>query len=315
METPGIFLMQSPRARRSTELPRTGSGIILTALLLFFLCLSPSARSAEITIGLIPEQNVFEQMARYEPIGRYIQKRTDIKVRFTILSRYGNILDSFVKDDMDGAFWGSFTGALAIEKMGIEPLVRPLWLDGTSSYRGYIFVRKDSGIKSMKDMKGRSIAFVDKATTAGYIFPMAFFREHGVTDINSFFKEHYFAGSHDATISAVLDKKVDIGCAKSTILHHLGEQDPRVEEDLLLLAHSQEFPSNALGVRSDLSLEIKTKIRNALLGMDDVAEGRAILKEFRAIRFIATSREDYVPVFHAAAQAGIDLKNYEYRNK
>jgi phosphonate transport system substrate-binding protein len=302
-------------APRSTESPSTGSGRILTALLLFFLTLSPSARAAEITIGLIPEQNVFEQMARYEPIGKYIQKRTDIKVRFTILSRYGNILESFVEDDMDAAFWGSFTGALAIEKLGIEPLVRPLWLDETSSYRGYIFVRKDSGIKSVKDMKGRSIVFVDKATTAGYIFPMAFLREHGVTDIDSYFKEHYFAGSHDAAISAVLDKKVDIGCAKNTILHHLGEEDPRVEEDLLLLAHSEEFPSNALGVRSDLSPEIKTKIRNALLGMDDVAEGRAILKEFHAIRFIATSREDYAPVFHSAAKAGIDLKNYEYRNK
>ena len=48
---------------------------------------------------------------------------------------------------MDGSFFGSFTGAMAIEKLGVEPIARPVNLDGTSTYKGYIFVRKDSGIK------------------------------------------------------------------------------------------------------------------------------------------------------------------------
>jgi len=288
----------------------------LRFLLLFLLMISPSAYAAEeITIGLIPELNVFEQMQRYEPIGKYIQKKTGIKVSFTILSRYGNILESFANGEMDGAFWGSFTGALAIEKLGIEPLVRPLWLDETSSYRGYIFVRKDSGIKSVKDMKGRSMVFVEKATTAGYIFPVSVLSEHGVTNLDTFFKEYYFAGSHDAAIFAVLEKKADIGCAKNTIFHHLVRHNPKMEEELLILAHSQEFPSNALGVRADLNPEIKTKLRDVLLNMDNTPEGQRVLKKFEAIRFITTTREDYVSVFHAAAKAGIDLKTYEYRNK
>ncbi len=316
MQAHGVSLTRHPHPTDPSE-PRTAERLrrVVSALLLLFVMISPSASAEEITIGLIPEQNVFEQMKRYEPIGRYIQEKTGIKVKFSILSRYGNIVESFSKDEMDGAFWGSFTGALAIENLGIEPLVRPLWLDETSSYRGYIFTRRDSGIRNVSDMKGRSIVFVDKATTAGYIFPMAFLGEHGVTDVNSFFKEHYFAGSHDAAVTAVLNKKVDIGCAKNTIFHHLIRRDPKIEDQLFILAHSQEFPSNALGVRPDLKPEIKTKLRDALLNMDHVPEGRDVLEGFEAIRFLATTREDYAPVFHAAANAGIDLKNYEYRNK
>ncbi len=56
---------------------------------------------------------------------------------------------------MDGAFLGSFTYALAHAKLGLEVIARPELVDGTSTYHGLIFVRKDSGIKTIKDMKGK----------------------------------------------------------------------------------------------------------------------------------------------------------------
>ena len=288
----------------------------LAVLALLFIGMNPRAASAaELTIGLIPEQNVFLQMKRYEPIGDYIREQTGVSVRFTILSRYGNIIDSFTTEKMDGAFWGSFTGALAIQNLGIEPIVRPLWLDGTSTYHGYVFTRKDSGITSVEDMKGKTIAFVDRATTAGYVFPMAYFREHGVTDPDTYFKEYYFAGSHDATITAVLDKEVDIGCAKNTIFNIVAAKDPSVEEDLVILTKSPKVPSNALGMRPDLDPAIMSKLTDALLSMHQNPAGRQVLAEFGAIRFIPTAKADYTPVFDVAKRAGIDLKEYRYVNE
>jgi phosphonate transport system substrate-binding protein len=283
--------------------------------LLFIVMMPPAASAAELTIGLIPEQNVFLQMKRYRPIGDYIREQTGVSVRFTILSRYGNIIDSFTTEKMDGAFWGSFTGALAIQNLGIEPIVRPLWLDGTSTYHGYVFTRKDSGITSVEDMKGKTIAFVDRATTAGYVFPMAYFREHGVTDPNTYFKEYYFAGSHDATITAVLHKEVDIGCAKNTIFNIVAAKDPSIEKDLVILAESPKVPSNALGMRPDLDPVIKGKLRDALLSMHQNLAGRQVLAKFGAIRFITTAKADYTLVFDVAKRAGINLKEYQYVNE
>ena len=91
-------------------------------ILVFALVLAAGlAFGAELKIGLIPEQNVFKQTERYQPLGEYLTRKTGLKFRFTILPRYGNVIDRFRQESLDGAFFGSFVGALAIEKLGIVP--------------------------------------------------------------------------------------------------------------------------------------------------------------------------------------------------
>ncbi len=286
---------------------------ILSILLIFIF--SGLSHSTELTIGLIPEQNVFNQMAKYKPLGEYIEKKTGIKIKFTILSRYGNIIENFYKKKLDGAFWGSFTGAMAIKKLDIQFLARPVNLDGNSTYHGYIFVRKDSGIKDVAGMRVKTIVFVEQATTAGYIFPMAYFKEHGIKNIDGYFKEYYFAGSHDHAIYAVLNRKADIGCAKNTIFDLLARNDPRLKENLVILAKSPVVPSNGLGIRKEIAFEVKADIKRALLEMDNDPEGQEVLKHYGALRFIETRESDYDPVFDIAKKAGITFENYEYMNR
>ncbi|MEC4676863.1 MAG: phosphate/phosphite/phosphonate ABC transporter substrate-binding protein [Nitrospirota bacterium] len=286
--------------------------LLLLPLLSFF---HQKEQQKEILIGLIPEMNVFKQMKRFQPLADYITEQTGIKINITILSRYGNIIERFTSEKMDGAFFGSFTGALAIEKLGVVPIARPVNLDGTSTYNGYIFVRKDSNIKNIKDMKGKKMAFVERATTAGYVFPIAYLKERGVNDIDHFFGEYYFTGSHDASIYAVLDGKADIGAAKHSIYDRARKIDPRVDKELLILAESARVPSNGLCVRAGLDDNIRARLKETLLNMDKNREGRVVLKHFGAIKFIETTVKDYKPVFDLAEKAGINIKEYVYKNE
>jgi len=287
--------------------------IVFAAVIVLMMAVSSYA--AELTIGLIPEQNVFNQLRRYKPLGEYIERKTGFKIIFTILPRYGNIVETFYEKKLDGAFWGSFTGALAIKKIGIEPIARPVNMDGTSSYHGYILVRKDSGIKNVADMKGKTIAFVEKATTAGYIFPIAYFKEHGVKNIDTYFKGYFFSGSHDAAIAQVLDGHADIACAKNTIYTMLAQENPRVKDELTIIAKSSNVPSNGLGLRKGLAWGVKAEMKDALLAMHTDPDGMVVLKKFGAVKFIETSEEDYIPLFDIAKDAGINLEEYEYINE
>jgi phosphonate transport system substrate-binding protein len=291
--------------------------LLMLGCILSLVSFPPAVRAQqkEILIGLIPEMNVFKQRERFKPLADYLTKKTGVKVNLTILSRYGNIIDRFVSEKMDGAFFGSFTGALAIEKLGVIPLVRPMNLDGSTQYWGYLFVRKDSGIKNVGDMKGKKMAFVEKATTAGYVFPVAYFREHGVKDIDKFFSDYFFTGSHDAAIYAVLDKKADVGAAKHSIYYRVRMADPRVDKELVILAESAKVPSNGLCVRKGLDKNLQEKLKVALLNIDKDPDGKVVLQKFGGIKFIETTVADYEPVFDIARKAGINIKEYVYTNE
>jgi len=275
---------------------------------------APRPRRAEMVIGLIPELNIFAQKARFRLLGDYLGRRIGVPVRFTILSRYGNILETFEAERLDGAFFGSFTGVLAIERLGVVPLARPVNLDGSSTYQGRVFVRKDSGLRSAADLRGKRMAFVDRATTAGYVFPLAWLREHGIPGPDGFFSEYYFTGSHDAAVLAVLEGKADVGAAKHSVLDRLRREDPRVDRDLVTLASSPPVPSNGLCVRRDLEPDLVEALRRALLDLERDPAGAAVLAQIGALRFVGTSVEDYQAVLDLARKAGIDPKRYVYRN-
>jgi len=288
--------------------------ITMLSLCMPFPVFSQSSHQ-KILIGILPEMNVFKQKQRFKLLSEYLSKSTGMNIEFTILSRYGNIIEQFTAEKMDGAFFGSFTGALAIQKLGVVPLARPVNLDNTSTYHGYIFVRKDSGIKSVMDMKGKRMAYVDKATTAGYLFPLAWLRKNGITDRDNFFRESLFSGSHDAAISAVLNRKAEVGAAKHSIYDRVRKDDPRVDRELVILAESPRVPSNGLCVRSGLDESLKKKLKTALLGLNADSDGKNALKQFGALKFIETTVRDYQPVFEMSKSAGIDIKTYDYRNK
>lgn len=289
-------------------------GILLVLVAAGVASASPPQRN-EIVIGLIPEINIFRQDERFRPLSAYLSERTGRTVRFTMLARYGNILDSFERRHLDGAFFGSFTGALAIQRLGIEPLARPVDLGGRSTYAGYIFVRKDSGIANAAGMRGKRFAFVEKATSAGYLFPLAYLHAQGIKDVDAFLGASYFTGSHDASVYAVLQGKANIGAAKDTVYDWLRTVEPRIDKELVVLAKSAEFASNGLGVRKDMDPSLKAKLRSLLLQLHESAEGRKVLEPLRAKRFTEARVEDYQSVLDEAEKAGIDIRKYEFHNE
>jgi phosphonate transport system substrate-binding protein len=266
-------------------------------------------------IGLIPEESIFKQIRRYQPIASYLGARIGRKVELKVLTRYGNVIENFRSSELDGAFFGSFTYALSHAMLGVQVLVRPEGLDGRSTFRGCIFVRKDSGIKTVTEMKGKRFVFVDEVTTAGYLVPLVFFKMHGINDYRSYFRETYFAGTHEDAIYDVLQKKADIGAAKSTVLDRLAQQDPRIRQGLAILYQSSEFPENGFALRKDLDANLIYRIKEVLLNMHNDAAGQKVLLAFGARRFIETSDRDYQAVLDLAKKIHVNLATYEDLNE
>jgi phosphonate transport system substrate-binding protein len=268
-----------------------------------------------ITVGLPPDQNIFHQVERYQPLADYLSAKTGATVRLKVIPSYGNVVDNIVSTGVDAAFLGSFAYILAHTELGVEVLARPESLDGISTYHGLIFVRKDSGIKTIKDMKGKSFAFVDKETTAGYLLPVAYFKTRGIKNYRTYLKEVYFTGTHEDGIYYVLNKKADIGAAKNTVFERLAVSDSRINNELMILESSPDVPENGLAVRRDLNSALKEKLKQSMLNMAQDAEGQKVLKQFGARKFIETRDEDYEPVYKYARKINLDLRAFDSVNE
>jgi phosphonate transport system substrate-binding protein len=267
-----------------------------------------TASGSSFVIGLSPEQNIFKEVERYTPLADYLTKKCGFDVRVKVLTRYGQAAEDFTRQKIDAAFIGSYAYVLAHRKFGVEPLARAEGLNGSSVYHGLLFVRQDSGIRTVNDMRGKSFAFVDPETMAGYLLPLFYFRTHGIRDYKAFLGETYFTGTHEDAVYDVLNRKADIGAAKSTVYHRLAEGDKGIEGELKILSRSPDVPDFTLAVRRDLNPLVRTAVTRALLKMDADPEGREVLKSLGALRFIPTADREYEPVRAYERQLGFNAE-------
>ncbi|KPK36937.1 MAG: hypothetical protein AMK70_00385 [Nitrospira bacterium SG8_35_1] len=287
----------------------------------FFPLLSvPDCISAEIEeesetaitlrLAIVPEKNTFEQLRRYKYITDYLSQKMEMDVTVEIMANYGEISEAFQEGRADAGFFGSFSYVLTRAKTGIEPIARPVWLDGNSTYRGYIFVRKNSGIETVKDMQDKSLVLVDKATTAGYIFQLYYFGYYGITSLESYFSKISFARSHDAAVWSVYTGEADIGGAKNHIFNKFKEEYPDFKDQMVIIAESPEVPSNGLAVRKDLNPAIKLRLKTLLLTLHQDEIGQKVLENFGASKFIETTDNDYKVLYNMVKDLGINLERY-----
>jgi phosphonate transport system substrate-binding protein len=271
-------------------------------------------REKTITIAILPEQNVFEQKKRYEPLAEYLSGALNVNVKIKLLDSYGSIYDEIKNKTIDGAFFGSFNYVLTKARAYIEPVGRPAEMDDNTKYRGVIFTRKDSGLtEDIRTWKGRKAAFVHEVTTAGYVFPAWYLKKHGVSGFEGYFKKIIFSGSHDAAILSVFKGEAEIGAAKDLILKKLLSENPAIKNEIIILASSMSVPSNTLCVRGDLDKKMKEDLKRELLSMHSAGSGKDALKALNASGFVETSDSEFDILRQMAKDIGIDIKTYPFR--
>ncbi len=263
-----------------------------------------SNASSSLTIGLIPEKNKTDQLRRYRHIASYIFNKAGINIRliFVPYDKLGN----YVKEGkVDAAFFGSYGYILCRKEYGVIPIARPVWLNNSSTYCGYLFVRKDSGIKTIGDMEGKKLVMVSKTTTAGYLYPKSFFAKSGISTIEDFFSKILYAGSHQDAVWAVFSGEADVGAAKNHMFNELRADNPRIDKEMIVLAKSMDVPSNVLAVSPSVEREIWQEIQRLLQNMHKDSLGVEKLKLFGAKKFIATKDADYKNCYKLAYEAGV----------
>ena len=260
----------------------------------------PARGDPVLRIGLIPERDIFEQRKRYQALADYLAGQLGGPVDLVTRRTYGGILQDFEDDRIDAAFLGSLVTVLAMDRLGVKVVAKPVMPDGVSTYHGVIFVRQDSPIRKLEDLSGHSIAMV-RTTTAGQMFGVCVMARLGLLKQPKP-PRAVWIGTHDDVALKVMDGELDAGAIKNLRLDALERSHPQWQ--IRRLARGRRVPNNALCLRADVAERLGPRLLKVLVDMTGSAQGRDTLAALGASHFVPCHAEDYVAVYDMAECVG-----------
>ena len=139
------------------------------------------------------------------------EQQLGIPVKLFPAADYAGVMQGIAAGQLEMAGFGAsgFAGAW-LDCKCVEPIVVPQENDGSTYYYSVMVVRADSGIKTLEDMKGHSLAWADPNSTSGYLIPSATLKAKGIKlDDGAYFSKTGFSGGHEQGVVAVLNKQYD----------------------------------------------------------------------------------------------------------
>jgi phosphonate transport system substrate-binding protein len=283
----------------------------LTALGLAFLAgvaLQPStclaADQAPLRIVFIAYQNPDQLIEDVGPVIEYLEHTLGREVEHFAATDYAAVVEALRAERADVGFMGPLQYVLAHQEAGAYPILGEVYR-GEPTYVSRIFVRKDSGIESLAELRGKTIAFTDPLSSSGYMYPLNVFKDEGLIrkreDADRFFKRVYFAGGDEQALRAVFNGFVDaagIGQYSFSLLR------PDERDAIKALGESQKIPSHCVVVRRGLPPAEVSALQKALLALNDGA-GRALLKHLYSVDgYVPVTHETYLEVARLAREYG-----------
>ena len=203
----------------------------------------------------------------YEHIGKLLSEKIGCEVKIFVTTNYNAEIEAMRNGKLEIGEFGPLGYVLAHQVAKAEAVAAFGKPDGTpDTYWASLVTYPSSGIKTVADIKGKSFAFSDPASTSGHLFPAYGLRKGGV-DPDKDIKAIY-AGSHTSSFEALYNKKVDAGELNSEQLESAKQRGHYKDGDLIFLWKSDPIPTDPITVRGDLPEGFKKRVTEVLQTLD-----------------------------------------------
>ena len=277
----------------------------LKSIVATFAVLLSSAIFAQTTlkVSAIPDENPTELLRKFAPLGKYLESKIGMKVEFTPVTDYAATVEGLAAKKIDLVWYGGFTFVQARLKTGNAiPIAQR---EEDEKFRSVFITQTNSGIKSLKDLSGKTFTFGAPASTSGSLMPRYFMMKQGI-DPDRALKRVAFSGAHDATALQVAGGKVDAGALNISVYEKM-LADKKIDASQVRVFYTTPgYYDYNWTVRGDLDPALIKKLTDAFLSLDpNNPEHKEILALQRATRFIPTKPENYKSIEDAARSAGL----------
>lgn len=259
----------------------------------------------ELTFAVVPAENASGVSDRYAPFTAYLSKELGVPVKLRIANDYAAVIEGQRAGNIQIAHYGPASYATAyMTGVKTEPFVTNRNSQGAVGYYSVIYVKADSPYKTIQDLKGKSIAFVDPNSTSGYNAPRFFLHKAGI-DVDSFFSKSVITGSHENGVIA-LDKGT-VDCAADwwdsddeSNLTRMAAKGMVKKEDFRIVFKSGLLAGSPYAYLSDMPDDLKQAIVKAFMD--------APTKDPAAFARLSDGKDkEFVPVSHKDYQNTVDM--------
>jgi len=280
---------------------RIVSGLLVFLVVIAGLVGSSAAGSPEqLVMAVTPSNKPTELFKAGEAFAAELGKKLGARIKVYMPTDYLGVVEALRNQTADIAFVHPAGYVFASREAKAQIVAVDVW-HGKTSYTSRFFVRKEAGIKSLEDLRGKTIAFVDPGSTSGYVYPMVMLIKKGLVkdrDPKTFFKDAVFAGTHEAALLALLNGSVDAVASFDLAPQQYLKDQERLER-LTYIAETEPIPEAGVIVRAGLNPAMVQKLLDALMAFN-APEYRPILKDFYEIDGFEAARDsDYDPVREA----------------
>ena len=179
------------------------------------------------------------------------------------------------------------------KQSGAVPVLRQ-WKYGEADYAGLIVVKKDSGINSLSDLKGKIISFEEPHSTSATVLPRMLLEEKklklaqvkspGMVQPDTV---GFTYGTDGNSINVLITGRAD---AATTIHREYDRLKPEIRDSLKIIGTTMTVPRNLVAYRKDIDPRVAKELTQILLNMDKDTEGQGVLK-----RSQNTTKFDEIP--------------------
>jgi phosphonate transport system substrate-binding protein len=276
---------------------------LVLCLCLFATSLGLSAQTV-LRVTTIPEEAATEQIRKFGPLTKYLERTLGTKVDFVPVNDYPAAVEALVNKQVDLVWFGGFTYVQAQIRSGgkIIPIAQR---EEDTNFRSVFITQTNSGIKSLADLKGKQVSFGSQSSTSGHLMPRYFLLEAGV-DPDKDFKRVAYSGAHDATIASVVSGRVDAAALDITVWRKFVAENKVDTSKVDVFFTTPPYFNYNWSVHADMPAAQREKITAALLNLNmNNPEGKEILTLNRATKYIPTKPENYKGLESAGRSAGL----------
>ena len=273
---------------------------------LVFSVVGPSALAQQVLrVTTIPEEAATEQVRKFGPITKYLERTVGMKVEFVPVNDYPAAVEALVNKQVELVWFGGFTHVQAQIRSGGKIIAIAQREEDDNKFRSVFITQKDSGITKLSDLKGKEFSFGSQSSTSGHFMPRFNLLKAGV-DPDKDFKRVAYSGAHDATIASVVGGRVAAASLDITVWRKFVSEKKVDTNKVDIFFTTPPFFNYNWSVHADMPVALREKISKALLALDmNTPEGKEILTLNRASRYVATKNENYKQFEEAGRMMGL----------